>query len=104
MNKELLEKIEKVRKLNTDENITTIAIEELGELIQALCKLKRWVNYDKTIRKSGTDIFEQVKEELADVYLLLEQIKIVVGIDNYCIENIISEKIDRTFKKVGVLN
>lgn len=102
MNNELSEKIQEVYKLNSKQNIITIAIEELGELIQVLCKFKRYLDYDKTLRKSLFEIDEQIREELADVYLLMEQIKIMIGIDTYYIENIISEKIDRTFKKVGV--
>ena len=104
MNKDLLEKIKQVRELNTTSNILTIAIEELAELSQVICKLKRWTNHDKTLRKDATQIFGELKEELSDVYLLLEQIKLITAINNYEIERRISEKIRRTFKKVGVSN
>ena len=104
MNKDLLEKIKQVRELNTTSNILTIAIEELSELIQAICKLKRWNDYDITLRKESSQIFEDLKEELSDVYLLLEQIKILGKINDYEIERRISEKIRRTFEKVGVSN
>lgn len=69
MNKDLLEKIKQVIKINTLQNILTISI-----------------------------------EELADVYLLLEQIKIINNINDYEIERRINEKIRRTFEKVGVSN
>ena len=104
MNKELLEKIKQVRELNTAQNIFTIAIEELAELVQVICKLKRWNDYDITLRKESSQIFEDLKEELSDVYLLLEQIKILGKINDYEIERRISEKIKRTFEKVGVSN
>ena len=104
MSKELLEKINQVRELNTAQNIFTIAIEELAELMQVICKLKRWTNHDKTLRKESSQIFEDLKEELSDVYLLLEQIKILGKINDYEIERRISEKIRRTFEKVGVSN
>ena len=104
MNKDLLEKIEQVRKVNTTQNILTIAMEELAELTQVICKLKRWTNHDKTLRKGSNQIFEELKEELADVYLLLEQIKLITAISNYEIERRINEKIRRTFEKVGVSN
>ena len=104
MNKELLEKIKQVRELNTAQNIFTIAIEELAELVQVICKLKRLTNQDKTLRKEEQQIFEELKEELSDVYLLLEQIKILGKINDYEIERRISEKIRRTFEKVGVSN
>ena len=104
MNKELSEKIKEVRNVNTAQNIFTIAIEELAELMQVICKLKRLTNQDKTLRKEEHQIFEELKEELSDVYLLLEQIKIINDINDYEIERRISEKIRRTFEKVGVSN
>ena len=104
MNKELLEKIKQVRELNTAQNIFTIAIEELAELVQVICKLKRLTNQDKTLRKEEKQIYGELKEELADVYLLLEQIKILTQTNDYEIERRISEKIKRTFEKVGVSN
>ena len=104
MNKDLAEKISQLIKINTLQNIFTIAIEELSELSQVICKLKRWTNHDKTLRKDVTQIFGELKEELSDVYLLLEQIKLITAISNYEIERRISEKIKRTFEKVGVSN
>ena len=104
MDKDLLEKIKQVRELNTTPNILTIAIEELAELTQVICKLKRLTNQDKTLRKEEQQIFEELKEELSDVYLLLEQLKIITNINDYEIERRISEKIRRTFEKVGVSN
>ena len=104
MNKDLAEKISQLIKINTTPNILTISIEELAELIQVICKLKRLTNQDKTLRKEEHQIFEELKEELSDVYLLLEQIKILGKINDYEIERRISEKIRRTFEKVGVSN
>ena len=102
MNKDLAEKISQLIKINTLQNIFTISIEELAELTQVICKLKRLTNQDKTLRKEEQQIFEELKEELSDVYLLLEQIKILGKIHDYEIERRISEKIRRTFEKVGV--
>ena len=104
MNKDLAEKISQLIKINTLQNIFTISIEELAELTQVICKLKRLTNQDKTLRKEEQQIFEELKEELSDVYLLLEQIKILGKINDYDIERRISEKIRRTFEKVGVSN
>ena len=104
MDKDLLVKIEQVIKVNTTQNILTIAIEELSELMQVICKLKRLTNQDKTLRKEEKQIYGELKEELADVYLLLEQIKILTSTNDYEIERRISEKIKRTFEKVGVSN
>ena len=104
MNKDLVEKISQLIKINTLQNIFTISIEELAELTQVICKLKRLTNQDKTLRKEEHQIFEELKEELSDVYLLLEQIKILTQTNDYEIERRISEKIRRTFEKVGVSN
>ena len=104
MNKDLAEKISQLIKINTLQNILTISIEELAELTQVICKLKRLTNHDKTLRKEELQIFGELKEELADVYLLLEQIKIIANINDYEIERRINEKIRRTFEKVGVSN
>ena len=104
MDKDLLVKIEQVIKVNTTQNILTIAIEELSELMQVICKLKRLISQDKTLRKEEKQIYGELKEELADVYLLLEQIKILTQTNDYEIERRISEKIKRTFEKVGVSN
>ena len=104
MDKDIVKKISQLIKINTTPNILTIAIEELSELSQVICKLKRWTNHDKTLRKDVTQIFGELKEELSDVYLLLEQLKIIANINDYEIERRISEKIKRTFEKVGVSN
>ena len=104
MDNDLLEKIKQVCRINSAQNILTISIEELAELTQVICKLKRLTNQDKTLRKEEHQIFEELKEELSDVYLLLEQIKILGKINDYEIERRISEKIRRTFEKVGVSN
>ena len=104
MDKDLVKKISQLIKINTTQNILTITIEELAELTQVICKLKRLTNQDKTLRKEEQQIFEELKEELSDVYLLLEQIKILGKINDYEIERRISEKIRRTFEKVGVSN
>ena len=104
MDKDLVKKISQLIKINTTQNILTITIEELSELIQVICKLKRWTNHDIALRKEPKQILEDLKEELSDVYLLLEQIKILTQTNDYEIERRISEKIKRTFEKVGVSN
>ena len=104
MDKELVKKISQLIKINTTQNILTISIEELAELTQVICKLKRLTNQDKTLRKEEKQIYGELKEELADVYLLLEQIKILTQTNDYEIERRINEKIRRTFEKVGVSN
>jgi len=65
------------------------SIEELSELIQALIhrKHKRPEEYDR------------VAEEIADVMLMLEQLKIVYGIPQSTLDRIISDKIQRVYHR-----
>lgn len=62
-----------------------IAIEEMGELIQALSKLKRLQQNDKTLRVDEKEIINSVKEELVDVDITLERIaeKIFTNYEDY---------------------
>ena len=65
---------------------TTITMEEMGELIQALGKYVRFLTGDETLRKDIYDIREMIIEELADVELCLEKFKELNYIDLYEIE------------------
>ena len=67
MDKDLVKKISQLIKINTLQNIFTISIEELAELTQVICKLKRLTNQDKTLRKEEQQIFEELKEELSEI-------------------------------------
>lgn len=51
-----------------------IAIEEMGELIQALSKLKRLQQNDKTLRVDEKEIINSVKEEIVDVNITVNRI------------------------------
>ena len=52
-----------------------LAIEEMSELIQALYKHKRLLQEDKTLRVDKTQIRENIKEEIADVSIVLIKLK-----------------------------
>ena len=64
------------------ENQRLKTIEELSELIQALCK----------------DDKDNVKEEVADCLIMLEQLKIYLGED--IIDKIIDEKLNRQLRRI----
>ena len=49
-----------------------IAIEECSELIQAICKLRRGWDDDR---------YNNVKEEVADVIVICEQLRYILGKD-----------------------
>ena len=52
-----------------------LAIEEMSELIQALSKHKRLLQEDKTLRVDKSEIIENIKEEIADVSIVLIKLK-----------------------------
>lgn len=62
----------------------TVAVEELSELIKEICKNKR-----------GADNREAIIEEMADCYIMLEQIKIIFDIKNSKIYTVMEEKLER---------
>lgn len=61
-----------------------VAVEELSELIKEICKSKR-----------GNDNRENIIEEIADCYIMLEQLEIIFDIDYRDIGHIIKNKIHR---------
>lgn len=67
-----------------------VAIEELSELTKEICKYKR-----------GVDNTEAITEEVADCYIMLEQIKMIFGLDKgTAIEDAIDYKIERLKKRL----
>lgn len=68
-----------------------IAIEEMSELTKALLKHRRY----------GTeDTYKAIREELADVEICLEQIKLIYLIDDKSLEFIKNFKLDRLKKRM----
>lgn len=55
-----------------------VAIEELGELIQAISKIARW-EYDGKNLEELSDVQDNLAEEIADVEIMLEQLKHMNG-------------------------
>lgn len=54
---------------------TTKALEELSELIQAICKYKSHL-YSGNLNDMNADL-DNITEEMADVEIMLEQLKII---------------------------
>ncbi|AGM25504.1 nucleoside triphosphate pyrophosphohydrolase family protein [Spiroplasma chrysopicola] len=71
-----------------DKQITQ-TIEELSELIKELCK-----------NIKGANNKEQIKEEMADCYVMLEQLKLLFSFDSEDIKNIMLKKLHRTIRQV----
>lgn len=77
---------------------TTVAMEELGELTQALGKYNRLILGDETLRKDMCDIYQMIKEEIADVEICLEKIKKLNNIEEHEIQVIKNYKLNRLNK------
>lgn len=71
--------------------------EEIGELLQAICKYKRMLNKDKTLRMPETVVEYNIAEEIADVELCLLELKYLLQ-NKYTVEEIIKDKLNRTEK------
>ena len=72
-----------------------LAIEEMSELIQALSKHKRLLQEDKTLRVDKTQIREDIKEEIADVNIVLINLKEMYFENNIEMIKFIENKICR---------
>ena len=73
-----------------------LAIEEMSELIQALSKHKRLLQEDKTLRVDKTQIRENIKEEIADVNIVLIKLEEMYFENNIELLKLIENKNDRT--------
>ena len=75
---------------------STMAIEEMGELIKALCKYKRY-GYDK----ASQEIRNNLLEEIADVHNMIDQLEMFFGAEE--ITQIRIEKLNRTKERIEKL-
>ena len=73
-----------------------LAIEEMSELIQVLSKHKRLLQEDKTLRVDKTQIRENIKEEIADVNIVLIKLKEMYFENNIEMLKFIGNKLHRT--------
>ena len=81
-------------------------IEEMAELTQAINKYWRknkvyggmvWLPFGK----SGEKEVANIKEEIADVTIMLEQIKYLLSISDTDINEIIEQKLNRQLERIG---
>ena len=61
-----------------------VAVEELSELIKEICKHKR-----------GRDNIDNIIEEMADCYIMLDQLAIIFGIEHKAINMVMDKKLAR---------
>ena len=75
-------------------------IEEMAELTQAINKAWRMGNdFDNLLVQK-----RNIKEEIADVYIMLEQMKYLLNIYEDDIETIINRKIERQLERISKQN
>ena len=67
-----------------------VAVEEFAELTKEICKHKR-----------GNDNTEAIIEEMADCYIMLEQMQMIFGIGSTVIPDAIDYKMKRLEKRLG---
>ena len=72
-----------------------MAIEECSELIQAICKLDRAVETNKDFASS------KIIEEIADVEIMLDQLKIMLACSERC-DEVYKHKLERLRKRLGI--
>lgn len=82
------------------ENRLLQCTEECGELIQALSKYQRILQGDKTCQTGMCHAEYMIADEIADVELLLEQIKYLLGNEREVIERKLY-KLERTEQRLG---
>ena len=75
-------------------------IEECAELIQAINKHKRVMHNRKSVNMTLNEAINNVSEEIADVEIMLAQIKYLLGINEQYIDTIKEMKINRTAKRI----
>lgn len=67
----------------------TVAVEEFSELTKEICKHKR-----------GADNLPHIIEEMADCYIMLEQMKIMFGVSDVALSLEMHKKIERLKQKM----
>lgn len=68
-----------------------MVIEEMSELSKEICKFQR-----------GKDNFLEIADEMADVYIMLEQLKRLCAVPQDLIQQRIDFKFDRLRKRLGM--
>ena len=90
------------------EDRTTVIIEELSELAQAISKYKRHVlnkeYYVNDKRHNKDEIIANIHEEMADVLICLGLCKEYFNIDNNSLQEIIDKKMKRNVNYMNGVN
>lgn len=74
--------------------------EEMSELSQAICKCRRSLDGDRTLKEDIITIKHNITEEIADVEICLKQLKHLLG-NKEQVEHIKVQKIVRTEQRLN---
>lgn len=77
-------------------NQTMIAVEEMAELTKCISKCKRYPAIDKR----AEPYIESIREEVADVLIMMKQLRYLLGQDE--VDRIAQEKLERQMKRIEV--
>lgn len=80
-----------------------IAVEEMAELMQAISKYLRIGNSGcddmSQIKREQIERIDNITAEMADVYVILEQLQRMLNIKNADIQSVIDKKLNRQFER-----
>ena len=76
------------------------AVEEMAELMQAISKYLR-ITYSgcSDAARIQKEAINSITAEMADVYIMLEQLQLMLGIKNGDIHAVIDKKLNRQFER-----
>lgn len=76
------------------------AVEEMAELMQAISKYLR-ITYSgcSDAARIEKEAINNIAAEMADVYILLEQLQLMLNIENGDIQAVINRKLNRQFER-----
>ena len=76
------------------------AVEEMAELMQAISKYLR-ITYSgcSDAARIQKEAINSITAEMADVYIMLEQLQLMLGIKNGDIQAVIDRKLNRQFER-----
>ena len=75
-------------------------IEELSELIQAICKHNRAFAGKRFSKLSKCPEKDAITEEIADVEIMIAQIEYLLGVSAMKLDNMIEQKLDRQIERI----
>lgn len=74
------------------------AVEEMAELMQAISKYLR-ITYSGCSDAEQKEAIDNITAEMADVYIMLEQLQLMLNIKSVDIHAVINRKLNRQFER-----